>query len=100
MFIYFKKFIKHSTVYAIGNGLNRAASILLVPLYTRLLNPSEYGTLKMFYVTSSILRLLLGMVIAHATLRFYFAFDNEIDRKQIISTSLLFSILVHCDISF
>jgi len=92
MLKYFKNFIKHSTIYAIGNGINRAAGIVLVPLYTRVLAPSEYGALEMFYVTASVIRTFLGMMIAHATLRFYFEFDAEIDKKRIISTSLLFSI--------
>jgi O-antigen/teichoic acid export membrane protein len=94
MFDYFKKFAKHSAIYGIGNGLNRAAAILLIPLYTRVLSTAEYGALEMFYVTASVMGTLLGMNIAHGTLRFFFEFEEEIDRKKVISTSLLSSIIL------
>lgn len=94
MFAYFKNFIKHSTLYAIGNGISRGAGIILVPLYTRVLLPSEYGALEMFYVTASVLRTFLGLMIANATIRFYFEYDSEIERKRVVSTSLISSIVI------
>ncbi|MCP4650117.1 MAG: oligosaccharide flippase family protein [PVC group bacterium] len=91
MFNYFKQFLKHSALYGIGNILTRVASFILLPLYTRALMPAEYGTLEMFHVTTAILRALLGMMIAHATLRFYFEYKEEIERKRVISTAMIFS---------
>ena len=96
---YFGKFFKHSFVYGIGNALNRGAAFLLLPLYTHTLLPGEYGALEMFYVIASVLGTLLGMNIAHGTLRFYFEFDNENDQKKVISTSLI-TTFVLCVFSF
>lgn len=89
MFEYFKKFFKHTTIYAIGNIISRVGAFLLLPLYTRYLSPAEYGTLEIFYVTSAVLQTFLGMMIAHAALRFYFEYDKEEDRKQVISTAFI-----------
>lgn len=94
MFTYFKNFIKHSTLYAVGNGISRGAGIILVPLYTRALLPAEYGALEMFYVAASVLRTFLGLMIANATIRFYFEYDSEIERKRVVSTSLISSIVI------
>src|SRR3989338_7936538 len=90
---YFKRFFKHTMIYGIGNIINRLGAFLLLPLYTRYLTPAEYGTLEIFYVTSSILQTFLGMMIAHAALRFYFEYDKEEDRKEVISTALIASFI-------
>jgi O-antigen/teichoic acid export membrane protein len=89
MLSYFKNFARHSFIYSIGSGLSRAASFLLVPLYTRVLTTSDSGLLEMFYVVAGVLGTLLGMNIAHGTLRFFFEFDDEIERKRVVSTSLI-----------
>lgn len=93
MFEQFKRFFRHSTIYAIGNVINRVAAFLLLPLYTRYLTPNEFGTLEIFYVTSATLQAFLGMMIAHAALRFYFEYNDEIEKKQVISTALIGSFI-------
>jgi O-antigen/teichoic acid export membrane protein len=85
---------KHSAIYGVGDILNRAGALLLLPLYTRQLNPEEYGTLELFYSSSNILRLLLAGGLAHATLRFYFEYDAEKDRKAVVSTSLVITFVL------
>ncbi|MFA5118291.1 MAG: polysaccharide biosynthesis C-terminal domain-containing protein [Candidatus Omnitrophota bacterium] len=91
MFDYFKNFVKHSMTYSVGNMIYRAAAFLLIPLYTRTLVPADYGSLEMFYVVASVMRTFLGIMIGHATIRFYFEFTEEIEKKRVISTSLLIS---------
>lgn len=85
----FKRFFKHTSVYFIGNALNRLGIFLLLPVYTRYLTPGEFGTLELVFVTVAILRTFLGMRFGHATLRFYYEYDNEVDRKKHISTSFI-----------
>lgn len=97
---YFRKFARHSAIYALGNGINRGAAFLLIPLYTRVLDTGDYGSLEMFYVVAGVLRTLLGMGIAHATLRFYFDYETEGDRKKVLSTSLLVTLAVSCIAAF
>jgi O-antigen/teichoic acid export membrane protein len=104
MFEYFKRFTHHSAIYGIGNAITKVASIILIPIYIRVLTPGEYGTLEMFYVVASVMGTLLGMNIAHGTLRFYFEYEDTADKKRVISTSLiataLFSLLVMFFLSY
>lgn len=93
MFSEIKRFSKHSMIYAVGNIINRAAAFLLIPLYVHYLSPSEYGTLEMFYVTSTVMQTFLGMMMGHAALRFYFEAKDECDRKTVISTALISSFI-------
>lgn len=88
------RLFKHSAIYGIGDVLNRAGALLLLPLYTRQLSPEEYGTLELFYSSSNILRMFLAAGLAHATLRFYFEFDPKDERQAVVSTSIISSIVV------
>lgn len=88
------RFFKHSGVYAVGNALNRLGAFILLPLYTRYLAPSEYGTLELFYLISSVVSGILAVGLSHATLRFYFEHDSQEDRNALVSTSLIASLLI------
>lgn len=93
IFQHFKRFFKHTTIYATGSIISRIGAFLLIPLYTRYLTPDEYGTLEIFYVTSTVFQTFLGMMISHSALRFYFEYDREEDRKKVISTAFLSSLI-------
>lgn len=88
------RFFKHSGIYAIGNALNRVGAFLLLPIYTRLLSPAEYGTLETLYLLSTVVSGVLGVGIAHATLRFYFDYKEPADRRAVISTNLMASLVI------
>jgi len=49
-----KIFAKESTVYFLGNLINAGVSFLVIPLLTRVLSPSDYGTVNLFIVYSNI----------------------------------------------
>jgi O-antigen/teichoic acid export membrane protein len=88
------RFLKHSGIYAVGNMLNRVGALLLLPIYTNYLTVAEYGALEFFYVISAVVTGLLSVGIAHATLRFYFEYDTEMDRNAVVTTNLTVSFLV------
>jgi O-antigen/teichoic acid export membrane protein len=88
------RFFKHTSVYAVGNMLVRAAGFLLLPLYTTHLTTAHYGVLELFYSASAILSTLLGMGLAHATLRFYFEYDDEAQRRIVVSTTLVATLAI------
>lgn len=83
------RFFHHSSVYALGNIINRIGAFLLLPLYTNYLSVAEYGSLELFYTVSSIVSGLLSVGIAHATLRFYYEFESDEDRHKLVRTSFL-----------
>jgi len=67
----------------------RAAGFILLPLYTTLLTTAEYGALEIFYSIAAVLTSILGVGLAHATLRFYFEYNDKTKAKQVVSTNLL-----------
>ena len=45
------RLIKNTLIYGAGMVLSRAASFLMLPVYTRLLTPRDYGLLQMLDIT-------------------------------------------------
>lgn len=85
------RFFKHSSIYALGNILNRIGAFVLLPIYTTYLTVAEYGSLELFYMVSAVVSGVLAIGIAHATLRFYFEYENDVDRHAVVSTNIIAS---------
>jgi len=92
MYSHIKTFLNSSIVYFVGNAFNRLGVFLLLPLYTNYLIPEEYGSLELVFVTVAMARIFLGMCLGHATLRFFFEYESEHEKKKLMSTILLFTI--------
>lgn len=88
------RFFKHSSIYTIGNIINRLGAFLLLPVYTNYLTVSEYGALELFYVAMAIVSGVLGIGMAHATLRFYFDYEKQKDRDVAVSTNFIGSFVI------
>ena len=100
MFETIKHLTKHSVVYGLGGTLNKLIGFFLLPIYTRLLTPADYGILSLLTVTSS-----LATIIAHLGLGSAM-FREEIyvgsDERLVESTTLCFLLgesahLLWCD---
>jgi O-antigen/teichoic acid export membrane protein len=81
-----RNFAKPFIIYGIGTALVRFTSLLLVPIYTRVFSPAEYGV---YDVITSLVALfyLFGMMQLDSGLaRFYFEKKNLSDRASLIST--------------
>ena len=57
----FKQIGKDSVVYGIGGIMAKAVAFFLLPVYTRLFSPSEYGTIEMLTVLHGFLGFILMM---------------------------------------
>lgn len=88
------RFFQHSTIYAVGNILNRLGAFLLLPVYTNYLTVEQYGALELFYATTAVFSGFLSVGIAHATLRFYFAYEELEERKRVVSTNYFVSLFI------
>jgi O-antigen/teichoic acid export membrane protein len=90
-----KRLLKDSSIYGISGVLSKGISIFLVPFYTRVLAPKDYGTLDIISIVGVIATVLLGMEIYQAIARYYFECNTDIDKEQYVSTAFFF-----CTISF
>ncbi len=89
-----KRLTKDSAVYGLGQALGRAVQLLLVPVLTRLLVPAEFGIAELVagYLGTAVLVLVFGMDAALA--RFFYEEPDREARIRMVSTSLVFRLVV------
>jgi O-antigen/teichoic acid export membrane protein len=81
-----KIFLKDSAVYAVPAFISRSISLFLIPFYTRILSPADYGSLDLLIVFSSIVNLTIALEVSQGLARFYSAETNP-DRKVAYASS-------------
>jgi len=81
-----RKFLKDSAAYAIPTIISRGLSFILVPLYTRVLSPADFGSLDLLLVFASLVNLTIALEVSQGVARF-FAAEIRQDRKVAYASS-------------
>jgi O-antigen/teichoic acid export membrane protein len=81
-------FIRSSGIYTISGFINAGIPLLLLPILTRELSPSDYGIVAMFQLCVSIVYPLIGMNLDGAIGRKYYEKDNS-DFSAFIGTCII-----------
>jgi O-antigen/teichoic acid export membrane protein len=81
-----KKLAGQTAIYGIPGILGRILGYLLVPLYTRVFIPGEYGTVNVFYSYAAFLLVVLTYGMETAFFRFH---QQETDKEKVFSTGML-----------
>ncbi len=87
-----KKLLKNISTYSFGNLLNKGVMFLLLPLYTRVLQPADYGKLELVYLVGSILAILYGLSVENGYVRIFYLNKEESFRKTLYSTGQFFNL--------
>ncbi len=81
-----KKLASQTAVYGLSSILGRLLNYLLVPLYTRVFSPEQYGVVTEMYAYVSFLIIILTYGMETAFFRFS---QNQSDKEKVYSTSLI-----------
>ncbi len=81
--------IKQASLYGIASIFNKAASILLLPLYSLYIQKAEFGILEIIVITNTLFLLVFQSGVGSAIMRTS-ALRQEFPHPQIISTSIWF----------
>jgi O-antigen/teichoic acid export membrane protein len=81
-----KRFLRDSAIYVIPTVLSRGLAVILVPLYTRVLSPADYGTLDMLVVFGSLVNLTVALEVSQGVARFY-AGEQDPGRRVLYASS-------------
>ncbi|CAN5290113.1 oligosaccharide flippase family protein [soil metagenome] len=82
---------KHSAIYGLGGLVSRILAVLLLPLYTRYLTPSDYGKVETLIALTTVAGIALRMGITSAFFRFYFDSSEPERRRIVLRTSFWFT---------
>ena len=82
---------RQSIIYGAGGLIQRILAVLLLPIYTRYLTPSDYGTVETLIALTTILVIVLRLGISSAFIRFYFDSKEPERRRLVLRTSFWFT---------
>jgi O-antigen/teichoic acid export membrane protein len=78
-----KELLRHSAIYGVGSIIARVLGVLLLPLYTRYLSPSDYGLIETLVALAAVLTALVAQGMKSAFFRFYFD-SAELERRHLV----------------
>ena len=78
---------KGALIYGLQPVLTRLVSILMLPLYTRLLTPEDYGVLQLLDTTAEIAAILFTAGAIAGVQRFYFKYAEPERQKRLLATA-------------
>lgn len=82
-----KYLLRNTIIFAISTFATKLISFLLIPLYTNILNPSEYGKVDLLFTICNFLYPLFTLNISEAIYRF--SMDKRHDFEKIKSIGLI-----------
>lgn len=86
-----KTTFKHMLVFGLSGAINRALSVLLLPLYTRYIVPREYGALGLLMIIYALIPTVLRFGLGNALLRSWYDYDEE--HRPVLATTVLVFLL-------
>lgn len=81
--------------YGTADVMVMAINFLLLPIYTRVLSPREYGALALLLVCEAFLKVVNRWGLDASFLRFYYEYPTEEERKTLVATVATFSALAN-----
>jgi len=74
--------LRSAAAYAAGGALPRAISFFLLPLYTRAIDPGQYGTLSLLISIAAAVGILLACGLDVAIYRSFFQLEQDAKRQR------------------
>lgn len=87
-----RSLVKDSAIYAVGTVASRLVGFMMIPVYTRVLTPADYGVIETIVRVVDIIGLILALGLAEALLRHYYLAKDEEDLRRLIGTTLSLNI--------
>lgn len=89
-----KQIGKHSFVYSLNYIFSSLAGILLLPVYTRYLDKTNYGTLSLIDQSIYYIKIVFFLGGAAAVTRFYHYFESEREKRLVVSTGIWLALCI------
>ena len=89
MFDNVRRVFGHSIVYGSADIAIQAVNFLLIPIYTRVLSPAEYGALAILLVFEAFLKPLQRAGLGDSFVRFFYDYPDEDNRRTLAGTIVI-----------
>ena len=91
----FGQLAKLTLIYGSGTVVAQLAAIILLPVYSRVLLPADYGILAVVNVVVSIITPFLSLGLGNGLFRYYYEYESEEERRLLVRSCLV-PVLVTC----
>lgn len=88
-----KKFIKSFSIYGLIPVFGKFISVLLLPLYTRVLTPEDYGAQDVLVQLAIFFTFLINLELYSGVGRYFYDKKDIIEKKKLISTGLWLTLI-------
>lgn len=91
-----------SMIYGLAGMLSRFLMIFLVPIYTRIFSPEDYGAINLITSTMAMVTIFVVLALDNSAHRWYWETEDEDDRKRTLASwawcqfvvSIIFGIVI------
>jgi O-antigen/teichoic acid export membrane protein len=88
-----KEFLRDTFLYGMGSGVRKLIGFFLLPFYTRVLTPGDYGVLSSVATFAMLLSAFIDIGLDSATSYYYLTSKDEKEKGQILFTLLILRLL-------
>lgn len=90
MFDYIKRLVTTGASYTASSVIAKLIAVALLPVYTRFLSPSDYGSAEVLLASVIVISIFVRFGIVEALMRFYYRFDTPQERDSAVRASFTF----------
>src|SRR5258705_4359644 len=94
MLRYFKQLAGDSLIYGLSNVVSGFISLFLIPVYTKIFSPSDYGVLNLINVTFFLLTILVVFGLDAAVAVWFWDKTEEVERKKTFASWFWFQLFL------
>lgn len=93
-----KAFIRDSAIYAIPSIVSRGLAVILIPLYTRVLTPADFGSFDLLSAFAVLVNLTVALEVSQGVARYYS--DEKDAERRVVYASSAFWFTIFCYATF
>lgn len=90
----YKSLLTDSALYGLGIFLMKGISLIMLPVYTNYLSPTDYGRLEVLVILANVLSIFIGFGLVEALCRFVGLASNQDDKKRYAGECLLLALVI------
>ena len=95
-----RRLASESLVYGMSGAISRFLSFLLVPIYTRIFSPEDYGVMSLVSTTMMLVSIFVVLALDNSAHRWYWDSDETEDRKSTLASWAWCQIVVSVGFAF
>jgi O-antigen/teichoic acid export membrane protein len=84
----FRTLLGHTLIYGLGNYGIKIVGFLLIPLYTRFLDPKDYGVMALVSMYTQAMFIVMNLGQSVSLFRFYYEHDDDEGRQRVVAAAL------------